>query len=303
MPALKPLDRNLLETVGAVGNYTILGNLPTISGAVLKAKDGEDQARVIKIIGKSSVSYPEDVEDIYREYVFLSRLINHPNVVKMVDMMHSTHRIYFVFETAGERNLSQTLTGMPGQRLPEDSTLHVFDQVLSALAYCHSKNVSHRNVSMEHVAVDSAQRCKLLDFRAAIVSKGNQTSRNPCGRLPCIPPQVALGQNYVPRLADAWSLGVLLLETAGGLNALSQSVSYPPEGANLPLVAQRIVAFFQGRGSHAAALSALGAVLNSGVVTILESLIVLDEGSRTELRDLYKARAPQPEQPREPSES
>mmetsp|Transcript_92181 Transcript_92181/g.192735 ORF Transcript_92181/g.192735 Transcript_92181/m.192735 type:complete len:510 (-) Transcript_92181:172-1701(-) len=297
MPALKPLDRNLRETGDSVGSYKILGNLDTVSGSVLSAKDGDGVPRIIKIVHKSSVSYPEDVEDIYREYVFLSRLITHPNVVRMVDMLHSIHRIYLVFERAGDRNLAQLLRGMPFQRLVEPEGWQVFDQVLSALAFCHSKNVSHRSVCPEHVAVDQNRKCTLLDFRSAIVAKGDQTSRMQCGRLPCVAPQVASGGNYVPRKADSWSLGVLTMETVGGLGSLLQYCGLgpvPADAGSLMAAAKRIYQKFQSPSACASAVTHLGADVSQDLRDVLAVLIVPEEGGRWELQQLYQARAAKP---------
>eukprot|EP00932_Pfiesteria_piscicida_P012969 SRR837773.24434.p1 GENE.SRR837773.24434~~SRR837773.24434.p1 ORF type:complete len:164 (-),score=33.27 SRR837773.24434:38-496(-) len=152
---------------------------------------------------------------------------------------------------------------------------------------------------MEHIAIDAEKNCKVLDFRAALVAKWREprTSEPIVGRLPCIAPQVALSQPYIPRMADAWSLGVVLLETAGGLNALSQSVPYSTEAPNLSQVANRIVAHFSTEGSHEKSLTALGGPPEPEILQILRALLVVEEGDRTDLRDLYSTRHPHQAEP------
>jgi len=293
MPKMKPLQRGLQETGTSVGSYTYVTRFKTIHGVVLKAHDADRSLKVIKIIEKSEAYLPEEVEDIYREYVFLAQLIHHPHVVRCLDMLHSVSRIYFVLEFAGEHNLGQVLHGTFGQRFEEDESMQIFDQIHSGLAFCHSKNVAHRNVCMEHVAVSSDHRCKLLDFRSAIVLKGQHASRTICGRLPAIAPQVALGRTYQPRLADSWNLGMVLLEMAAGLGALSRSIPYDPNSAESHLEAPRIHSFFQSPGSHSVALAVNGAILGNHVLSMLQVLLVPEEANRIELQQLFRMRHPE----------
>jgi len=290
MPRMKPVRAGLIETGRNVGGYTYIFRYKTILGTVLKARDPDGAIRAIKTVEKAEAYHPEEVEDVYREFVFLSHVIEHPNIVRCLDMLHSTSRVYLVFEFAGDQNLAQLLKGMPEQRFGEPAALEFFHQLVDGLAFCHYKNLAHRHICMEHLAVDSERRVRLLDFRTAIISKGQHVSRTICGRLPCISPQVAVGKSYMPRLADSWSAGIILLEMIAGWAALSCAIPYAAEEAEACSEAPRIHAYFEVAGSHAAAFSRRGVRPSNHIIAMTQALLALDEKGRIEVQQLLRTR-------------
>jgi serine/threonine protein kinase len=51
-------------------------------------------------------------------------------------------------------------------RFEEKDAANILQQLLSAIAYCHSKNVCHRDLKPENILIDSKDknRIKLIDF-------------------------------------------------------------------------------------------------------------------------------------------
>jgi serine/threonine protein kinase len=277
MPHFKLVDVNLVETGHTVDMYRLVRRLETVNGTVLQASDEKSRPVAIKVIDKSKVSTPGELEGIYREFRFLSEIIKHPNVTSCVNMLHSMTRVYLIFEYAGNHNIAELLSQRPGQRLEEEEALQCFEQLARGLAYCHSKDVSHRNLSLEHVVLapltgSDGYYCRLVDFHSAMVARGQTTSRTVCGTLPCIAPEMALGGPYIPRLADCWSAGIVLLEMGGGLSSLCRSVGYDPpsEAADVAPAIQR---YFTVQGSHAKALDTIGAIKNKDIIGKLEAVL------------------------------
>ncbi len=107
--------------------------------------------------------------------------------------------------------MAQVLASQPGNRLEPVTALNIFDQLGSSLSYCHSKEVTHRHLSLEHLVLlkPPGRRDRfhmtLVDFHSAMVARGDSTSKTVCGSLPCIAPEVAAGLAYVPWRADCWS--------------------------------------------------------------------------------------------------
>lgn len=302
MPHFAPLDRHLPETGQCVGNYRLMRRFQTVSGTVLQATDQFNNSAAIKVIDKAKVCTPGELEGLYREFRFLSEFVSHPNVAKCLGMMHSPARVYLILEFAGNQNLAHILAARPGQRFDEADSEDCFDQIAQGLAHCHSVNVCHRNLSLEHVVVSEQpgqqqrpdtrcsnshrNHCKIVDFHSAMVSRGQTTSRTVCGTLPCMAPEVAMGGPYVPRLADCWSAGMLLLEMAGGVSSLSRSVPYDPAQAEPRAVAAGIQSYFLMQGSHARALAFMGAVQNKAITAKLQALINPNPESRSQMRDV-----------------
>lgn len=291
MPNFRVVDRSLVETSVSVGKYRFVRKMETVQGTVLQAMDEKSQSVAIKVIDKSTVFTPGELEGIYRECRFLSDMLQHPNVARCIDMLHSQSRVYLVFDYAGDQNLAQVLEALPGRRLDCAVALHVFDGLASGLAHCHTKEVTHRAVSLEHVVLLAQPgrrelfRVTLVDFHSAMVARGETTSRTQCGALPCIAPEVAMGGAYVPWRADCWSAGIVLLEAAGGVSTLCQCAPYQT-GVELIEAAPAIQNYFAQPGAHERALAFAGGVQHEAVQQRLEALLQVQPASRARVADL-----------------
>jgi len=290
MPHFASMNPRLVETGNRVDKYCFTGRFESNEAQVLQAMDENKQLFAIKVIDKSKIFMPGELEGIYREYRFLSDIVKHVHVVRCLQMLHSPSRLYLVFEVAGDLNLAQMLSLQPGWRLDEEESLDYFVQICRALAHCHSLHIAHRNVALEHVVLaklagSNKHHCRLLDFRCAIVSQG-LTSRTCCGGLPCIAPEMALGGPYVPALADCWSAGIVLLEMSGGLSSLSRTVPYNPAHADVQQVAVKTQQLFSDSAGHARALGAVGAVESPAILNRLQFLLQPEPTSRARIKDM-----------------
>ncbi|CAK0839729.1 unnamed protein product [Prorocentrum cordatum] len=173
------------------------------------------------------------------------------------------------------QNLHERLMDQPGYRLDLEDAMDCAMQIAGALAYCHSRDVVHRQVSLEHIIVEDQSEtlfCRMVDFYQAALRPESTPSTTLCGDLPCIAPEVALDESYFAKPADCWSLGVVLLEAAGGLGSMRQAVGWPEE-AELTPTARRIKNFFSREGSHARALAVVGGVRSEPVLAKLSALL------------------------------
>eukprot|EP00404_Azadinium_spinosum_P051544 CAMPEP_0180752756 /NCGR_PEP_ID=MMETSP1038_2-20121128/32313_1 /TAXON_ID=632150 /ORGANISM="Azadinium spinosum, Strain 3D9" /LENGTH=155 /DNA_ID=CAMNT_0022786585 /DNA_START=41 /DNA_END=505 /DNA_ORIENTATION=- len=75
MPRFKPLDRRMVETGNTVDKYRLIRCFDTVRGSVLQAVDDQNHTVAIKVIDKSKVCTPGELEGIYRELRFLSEII------------------------------------------------------------------------------------------------------------------------------------------------------------------------------------------------------------------------------------
>jgi len=273
------VDLNLREGQHRLENFLYKSKLDTNTGVVMEAEDRDGQSVVVKVISKWKHMLPADLEGFYREFRFLSGILRHPHTARVIQILHSSTNLYLIFESAGKMNLQQLVSSLKPQRVESNLALDCFNQIGSALVFCHSKDVTHRRVALEHIVTNQLDNdtyhCKLVDFHSAMVSRG--TSKAICGRLPCIAPEMALGLSYVGRLADAWSLGVVLLEVAGGLTCLKTAVSYDAQ-AEMRDVAPSILEFFRKPGSQVKALACLGAGYHHEIGVKLGSLLKPEAG-------------------------
>ncbi|CAK0796399.1 unnamed protein product [Prorocentrum cordatum] len=276
MPKFDPIDPNLVETANRVGDYQMTNRFHARSGKDILLADGSGFEKVVlKVYDKSDHVSAGDLERIHRELRFLRDVLRHPHVVRCTRMCHSFSRVYLVLGFGGTQNMHQRLLDQPGYRLDLEDAVDCTMQIAGALAYCHSQDIVHRQVSLEHIVVEDQSEtpfCRLVDFNQATRCPESTLLTTPSGDLPCIAPEVALDESYAAKPADCWSLGVVLLEAAGGLGSMRQAVGWPEE-AELEPTARRIKNFFSGEGSHARALAVMGGVRSEPVLANLSALL------------------------------
>ncbi len=54
------------------------------------------------------------------------------------------------------------------KKLDETTAKKVFSQIASAVAYCHSKNISHRDIKLENILIQNDLQIKIIDFGFSI---------------------------------------------------------------------------------------------------------------------------------------
>ena len=85
-----------------------------------------------------------------------------------------------------------------------------FCQIISAVEYCHLKNIVHRDLKIENLLLDSNMNVKLVDFGFANYFDLKTPLNTFCGSPPYAAPEIFIGKKYYGPEVDIWSLGVIL---------------------------------------------------------------------------------------------
>ncbi|KAM0848521.1 hypothetical protein ACQ4PT_054327 [Festuca glaucescens] len=170
----------------------------------------------IKILDKAKVQKHRLVEQIRRE-ICTMKLIQHPNVVRLHEVMGSKARIFIVLEyvTGGELHDKIADRGS----LKEDEARKYFQQLINAIDYCHSRGVYHRDLKIENLLLDTAGNLKVSDFGLSAISeqvKADGLLHTTCGTPNYVAPEVIEDKGYDGALADLWSCGVILFVMLAG---------------------------------------------------------------------------------------
>ena len=111
-------------------------------------------------------------------------------------------------ENGGKQSLSGLLR--KADHFDEESAKKYFKQVVEGIAYCHSKNICHRDVKLENILVDDKGKVKLIDFGFSAKCNENSKLTTVCGTPPYMSPELAARMPYNGMSADIWALGVSL---------------------------------------------------------------------------------------------
>ncbi|KAG8136471.1 hypothetical protein E2320_005052 [Naja naja] len=214
-----------------VGFYDIERTLGKGNFAVVKlARHRVTKTQVaIKIIDKTRLD-SSNLEKIYRE-VQIMKLLNHPHIIKLYQVMETKDMLYIVTEFAKNGEMFDHLTTRG--HLNEHEARKKFWQILSAVEYCHSHHIVHRDLKTENLLLDANMNIKLADFGFGNFYKSGEPLSTWCGSPPYAAPEVFEGKEYEGPYLDIWSLGVVLYVLVCG--------SLPFDGPNLPSLRQRVL--------------------------------------------------------------
>uniref|UniRef100_A0A8C9SYY0 non-specific serine/threonine protein kinase n=1 Tax=Scleropages formosus TaxID=113540 RepID=A0A8C9SYY0_SCLFO len=213
-----------------VGFYEIIRTLGKGNFAVVKlARHKVTKTLVaIKIIDKKRLN-PSNLEKIYRE-VQIMKLLNHPHIIKLYQVMETKDMLYIVTEYAKNGEMFDYLTS--NGRMSEEEARLKFWQILTAVEYCHEHHIVHRDLKTENLLLDANMNIKLADFGFGNFYSPGEPLSTWCGSPPYAAPEVFEGKEYEGPQLDIWSLGVVLYVLVCG--------SLPFDGASLPALRQRV---------------------------------------------------------------
>uniref|UniRef100_A0A8C1Z0H3 non-specific serine/threonine protein kinase n=1 Tax=Cyprinus carpio TaxID=7962 RepID=A0A8C1Z0H3_CYPCA len=213
-----------------VGFYEIIRTLGKGNFAVVKlARHKVTKTQVaIKIIDKTRLN-SSNLEKIYRE-VQIMKLLNHPHIIKLYQVMETKDMLYIVTEYAKNGEMFDYLTS--NGRMSENEARKKFWQILTAVDYCHQHHIVHRDLKTENLLLDANMNIKLADFGFGNFYNSGEPLSTWCGSPPYAAPEVFEGKEYEGPQLDIWSLGVVLYVLVCG--------SLPFDGDSLPALRQRV---------------------------------------------------------------
>lgn len=116
---------------------------------------------------------------------------------------------YLIMEYVEGGELFHYVDEMKG--LPEDESVFIFRQIVSALLYCHRLLICHRDLKPENILLDrDTLGVKLIDFGMAALQPKGRLLSTPCGSPHYAAPEVVSSKPYDGTQADVWSCGVIL---------------------------------------------------------------------------------------------
>lgn len=184
---------------------------------VYKAYDCvDDRIVAVKILRDEFLSNEEFVRRFRNESKAIA-ILNHPNIVKVLDVGFGEHLQYIVMEYIDGITLKEYLDQRKDIRWKE--AVHFTVQILRALQHAHDKGIVHRDIKPQNIMLLSDGTIKVTDFGIARLSRNElratTNEEKAIGSVHYISPEQARGE-ITDEKADIYSVGVVLYEMLTG---------------------------------------------------------------------------------------
>jgi 5'-AMP-activated protein kinase catalytic alpha subunit len=188
-------------------------------------KTGESVA--IKVLKKEEILAKTGRVDRIKTEISVMRTLRHPNIVQLYEVMADKNKIYFVMEYVNRGDFLQMLQKLHQEekQLDEDTARKYFQQLISAMDFCHSRGVYHRDLKPDNILLDDNGNIKIVDFGLSAIKEnvGNDgLLHTRCGTPGYFAPEIVNGAGYDGVKADVWSCGVMLYILISGCHPFSE---------------------------------------------------------------------------------
>lgn len=160
----------------------------------------------LKIINRSTLVKTDMQGRVEREISYL-RLLRHRHIIKLYEVIKNKQEIIMVMEFAGKELFDHIVQQ---GRLQEDEARKYFQQIISAVQYCHRHKIVHRDLKPENLLLDEHMDIKIADFGLSNIMTDGNFLKTSCGSPNYAAPEVISGRLYAGPEVDVWSCGVIL---------------------------------------------------------------------------------------------
>jgi serine/threonine-protein kinase len=151
---------------------------------------------------------PYLAERLYDEARYAAR-IDHPNVVRVIDVAHSAQLTYEVMEYVDKGSLASAIRAE--RRLPPDKAARIARDVAAGLAAGLDKGLVHRDIKPANVLLTASGQAKIADFGLArLLSSIPHPTHDLIGTPGYIAPEQIEKPGQGDFRSDIYSLGVTL---------------------------------------------------------------------------------------------
>lgn len=182
-------------------------------GIVYKAQDSAGEIFALKTIRLEAED--EGIPSTAIREISLLKELQHPNIVRLCDVIHTERKLTLVFEFL-DQDLKKLLDMCDGGLDPATTKSFLY-QLLRGVAYCHQHRVLHRDLKPQNLLINREGALKLADFglaRAFGIPVRSYTHE--VVTLWYRAPDVLMGSRKYSTPVDIWSVGCIFAELVEG---------------------------------------------------------------------------------------
>jgi len=205
----------LFSYTANMDNYTKLDKIGEGTyGVVYKAKNNVT-GDIVALKKIKLESEEEGIPSTAIKEISLLKGLNHPNIVRLYDVIHGDKKLTLVFEF-----LDQDLKKYIDEKIrPPVAIMKSFLwQLLNGIAFCHDQRVLHRDLKPQNLLINKAKNeLKLADF--GLARSFGIPVRNKSHEVVTLwyrAPDVLMGSSKYSSSIDIWSAGCIFAEMASG---------------------------------------------------------------------------------------
>lgn len=114
-----------------------------------------NQKIALKIYEKFKLLEPNRRKGVKREIKIMEKL-DHINIAKLYEAFDTHKQVYLVMEYVNGGSLHTYLKTKPNRQMDEAEAKVICKQVLSAINYCHSRCITHRDIKLENILLSES---------------------------------------------------------------------------------------------------------------------------------------------------
>ncbi|KAI5692302.1 hypothetical protein M8J76_001897 [Diaphorina citri] len=137
--------------------------------------------------------------------------VSHPNIIGVHRMVKAGTYLYMIMDYAEKKDLEHYISKACNENIHENQARIWIRQIANALEYLHEVGIVHRDIKCENILISRLLNAKLADFGfSRLLRTPKELSNTFCGTTSYAAPEIIRNSPYNPKLADIWSLGVVL---------------------------------------------------------------------------------------------
>lgn len=181
-------------------------------GVVYKAQDSQGEIFALKTIRLEQED--EGIPSTAIREISLLKELQHPNIVRLCDVIHTERKLTLVFEYL-DQDLKKLLDITDGGLDPATTKSFLY-QLLRGIAYCHQHRVLHRDLKPQNLLINREGALKLADFGLAAFGIPVRSYTHEVVTLWYRAPDVLMGSRKYSTPVDIWSVGCIFSEMVNG---------------------------------------------------------------------------------------
>ncbi|GMM30033.1 serine/threonine protein kinase [Martiniozyma asiatica (nom. inval.)] len=138
----------------------------------------------------------------------LGKILYHPFICRLYEMYTMSNHYYMLFEYVQGGQMLDYIVSHGS--LKESQARKFCRGVASALDYCHSNNIVHRDLKIENIMINTQGEIKIIDFGLSNMFDRENLLKTYCGSLYFAAPELLCAHPYIGPEVDVWSFGVVL---------------------------------------------------------------------------------------------